>query len=337
MTDDPNSQTDTPRGPMLIDLAEDEGRIAPEQAPMVAETSGSAMQGAVAVARHRPSALARWFWRLALSFVALLLSVGIWNTLTALYASNSLVGGVAIGLGAALGAVALGIALRELAALARLRRIDQIRTEAEAARTEGNLAGARAVLSKVMTLLGGRPEATWDRQRTEALSREAVDADAVLDMAEHHLVAPLDKAALAEVERAARQVATVTALVPLALADIGVALIANLRMIRAIAAIYGGRPGTLGAWRLTRAVLAHLAATGMVAVGDDLLGSVAGGSLLSKVSRRFGEGLVNGALTARVGVAAMELCRPLPFEAVERPSVGATVKRALTGLFGSND
>ncbi|WP_373050553.1 DUF697 domain-containing protein, partial [Thalassovita aquimarina] len=81
------------------------------------------------------------------------------------------------------------------------------------------------------------------------------------------------------------------------------------------------------------AVMAHLVATGAVAVGDDMLGSLAGGGLMSKLSRRFGEGVVNGALTARVGVAAMEVCRPLPFARKRRPSVSALVSRALTGLF----
>ena len=81
-------------------------------------------------------------------------------------------------------------------------------------------------------------------------------------------------------------------------------------------------------------MLTHLVATGAVAVGDDLIGSVAGGGVLSKVSRRFGEGIVNGALTARVGVAAIEVCRPLPFNAMKRPSVTALVRRALSGLFG---
>jgi CRP-like cAMP-binding protein len=84
-------------------------------------------------------------------------------------------------------------------------------------------------------------------------------------------------------------------------------------------------------WRLTRAVLSHLVATGAVAVGDDLLGSVGGGHLLSKVSRRFGEGIVNGALTARVGIAAIEVCRPLPFHGQPRPTVTGTIQRALTG------
>jgi putative membrane protein len=59
-----------------------------------------------------------------------------------------------------------------------------------------------------------------------------------------------------------------------------------------------------------------------------------GGSVLSRLSRRFGEGLVNGALSARVGVAAMEVCRPLPFGPGRRPSVRSLVQRALSGLFG---
>ena len=46
---------------------------------------------------------------------------------------------------------------------------------------------------------------------------------------------------------------------------------------------------------------------------------------------------MNGALTARVGVAAMEVCRPLPFTKATKPSVTALVKQALTGLFGSKD
>jgi len=112
------------------------------------------------------------------------------------------------------------------------------------------------------------------------------------------------------------------------------ALTSNLRMIRRIAEIYGGRSGLLGSWRLTRAVLSHLVATGAVAVGDDMLEPILGGGLLGKLSRRFGEGLVNGGLTARVGVAAMEVCRPLPFAAEKRPSVRAIIGRALGGLFG---
>ena len=120
-------------------------------------------------------------------------------------------------------------------------------------------------------------------------------------------------------------------------ADVAAALSSNIRMIRRIAEIYGGRSGTLGSWRLTRAVMSHLVATGAVAVGDDMLEPILGGGLLGKLSRRFGEGLVNGALTARVGVAAMEVCRPLPFRQKARPSVREIIRTSLTGLVRSSD
>ena len=71
-----------------------------------------------------------------------------------------------------------------------------------------------------------------------------------------------------------------------------------------------------------------------MAVGDEMLEPILGGSLLGKLSRRFGEGMVNGALTARVGVAAMEVCRPLAFSESKRPSVRGIIGRSLTGLFG---
>jgi putative membrane protein len=161
-----------------------------------------------------------------------------------------------------------------------------------------------------------------------------MDADALLVLAEQSLLQPLDRAALAAVEASARRVAMVTALVPLALADVATALVVNMRMIRTVAEIYGGRSGTLGSWQLLRRVFLSLVATGALALTDDLLGSLAGGGLLSKLSRRFGEGVVNGALTARVGLAAMDLCRPLPWVAERRPGVSATVTRALAGLFG---
>ena len=115
--------------------------------------------------------------------------------------------------------------------------------------------------------------------------------------------------------------------------DVAAALICNLRMIRRIAQVYGGRSGLLSSWRLFGKVTGHLIATGAMAIGDDWLGSVLGGSLFSKLSRRFGEGIINGALTARVGRAAMDICRPMPFHNTPKPRVSELLRDALTGLF----
>ncbi len=324
------------RGPVLIELDDSEA-AKPEAAPAVPDLTtpekGAAMQQVAAIAARRPSRLARWFWSLAVALVGFVVSLAAWDYITGLLERSVILGGIATGLIALLCVVLLVVAMRELAAFGRLRRLDTIQHQAAEALETGDLKGARDVVAALNRLYGAREDTAWGRAELRDRQGDILDADGLLGLAETTLIAPLDARAMREVEGAARQVATVTAIVPLALADLFTALTANLRMIRRIAEVYGGRAGTLGSWRLTRSVLTHLVATGAVAVGDDLIGSVAGGGVLSKVSRRFGEGVVNGALTARVGVAAIEVCRPLPFHATKRPSVTALVRRALTGLF----
>jgi len=112
--------------------------------------------------------------------------------------------------------------------------------------------------------------------------------------------------------------------------DAAAVMYLNVRMIREIASVYGGRAGWLGSWRLLRQVIVRLAATGVIALGDDFFSAILGGGALAKLSRRAGEGAINGALTARIGIAAMEVCRPLPFRALPKPSLRGIAASALT-------
>ncbi len=329
--------TDHKDGPVLIET-DAPARQSPADAPPVPEPDAglpepAAMQIAARLAARKPSRLGRWFWGLLLTLMGFAVSVAAWQFVTDLLDRNPVLGLVATVLVLAFVLVLAAVALRELAAFARLRRVDRLQEAAEAALSADDLSAAQGVLTSLDRLYRNRDDLRWARERIAERAPEVFDGDGLIGLAETELMVPLDAAARREVEAAARQVATVTAIVPLALADVAVALTANIRMIRRIAEIYGGRAGTLGSWRLTRAVMTHLVATGAVAVGDDMIGSLAGGSVLSKLSRRFGEGVVNGALTARVGVAAMEVCRPLPFTREKRPSVTRLVQRALAGLF----
>lgn len=319
--------------PVLIDL-EDAPGITPADAPPVPDLGlpqGRAVTAAAGLATAQPTRLSSFvIWALGALF-SFMISVAVYDFVTGLLARNTVLGWVAFGLTGLAIAALLALALREAAGFYRLGRLDHLRAEADAARTD--LKAARKASAHLLQLYKGRADLRWGAKRLEERGAGVMDADGLLALTETELLAPLDTAARLEIEAAARRVATVTALVPLALADVAVALFANLSMIRKIAAIYGGRSGTLGSLKLLRRVFSHLLATGALALGDDLIGSVAGGGILGKLSRRFGEGVVNGALTARVGVAAMDLCRPMPFQALPRPKVSNLMGRALTGVF----
>jgi putative membrane protein len=328
------------KGPVLIEIDPDVPAPQVADAPPVPDgavpvPTGAAMQSAVRIAGGSPSVLGRLFWAVTGALLMAVLSTMAWDFVNAWIARAPILGWAFAGLMAAFVLVLVAIALRELAALRRLTRIDGLRHAASTALETDDLAAARAVTDRLVQLYKARPETDWGRDRLSELRGDQMDAAGLLALAEAELIAPLDLAAEREVAAAARQVATVTALVPLALADVAAALAANLRMIRRIAETYGGRGGVLGSWRLTRAVMTHLVATGAVAVGDDMLEPILGGSIIGKLSRRFGEGVVNGALTARVGVAAMEVCRPLAYTAENRPRARRLVKQALGGLFQS--
>lgn len=327
-TDQPEPRQ--PTGPVLIELgaqtpAPDVGAappVDPEDPPQ-----GRAMQGAIARMGGTFSLRAKAFWGAALSFLALVLGLAAWDFAQALLARVPFLGWLAVVLLAVLAVLVLGAALGEIMGYRRLRRLDTLRARADAVLAGADLGAAQMLSADLAALYGGPGAQDWPA------AQEALDGDAVLDAAEARFLLARDMRAVVEIERAARQVALVTALVPMALADVAAALLTNLRMIRAIAEIYGGRAGYFGNLRLARSVVVHLLATGLVAVGDDMIGSLAGGGVLSKVSRRFGEGVVNGALTARVGIGAMELCRPLPFRIGQKPNVSAVLGRALKGAF----
>ncbi|MCF6329450.1 MAG: methylmalonyl-CoA mutase family protein, partial [Henriciella sp.] len=95
---------------------------------------------------------------------------------------------------------------------------------AAAALAADDLTQARGVTDRLIAFYRGREDTRWGRERLAERAGEQLDAGGLLALAEEVLLVPLDKAATREVEAAARQVATVTALVPIALADVATAL-----------------------------------------------------------------------------------------------------------------
>jgi putative membrane protein len=159
------------------------------------------------------------------------------------------------------------------------------------------------------------------RGELESHLTEIIDGADLLHIAERQLMAPLDQEAARLVARTATRVSVVTAVSPRAALDVAFVAIAALGMIRRLATLYGGRPGMLGLIRLTRHIIVHLALTGGIAAGDSLIQQVLGHGVAAKLSARLGEGVLNGLLTARLGLAAIEVARPLPFAALSAPKL----------------
>ncbi len=230
-----------------------------------------------------------------------------------LFSRNDWLGWTGLGLLALFALALLVLVGRELAGLLRLKKVARLRLAADRALAEGLQGEARKVVGELAALYRGRPDTAQGRAALSAHAGEIIDGRELIMLAERDLLAGLDGRARRLISAAARRVSVVTALSPRALVDVAFVLWESLRLIRRISTLYGGRPGLLGLLRLARAVAGHLAVTGSMAVGDTLIQQIVGHGLAARISARLGEGVVNGLMTGRIGLAAMEVCRPLPF------------------------
>lgn len=269
------------------------------------------------------------FWGAVLSLIGLALGIATYEFAAGLIGKYPWLGWIAVGLMAIVLAGLLLFALREIAGLSRLGRIDGLRDDADLAWESQDRSRAENIRDRLSALYRNRPELDRARALINERTGDSPDADALLTLLERETLRDLDAKALEAVKKGSRSVAAATALLPVGLLDAAAVLFLNVRMVRQVAAVYGGRAGWLGSWRLLKQVAFHLAATGAIALSDDLLGAVMGGGALAKISRRAGEGLLNGALTARIGVAAMEVSRPMPYRALPQPSVKKVAAAAL--------
>jgi putative membrane protein len=223
------------------------------------------------------------------------------------------IGWTATSLAVVAGVAGAVIVLREIVGLVRLGRLSRLRRDAETALRTRDIGLERKAVKALSDTFRGRRDLAWNLARLRDHTGDVRDAGDLLRLADREVMAPLDAQARRLVLRSAKRVSVVTAMSPMVWIAMLYVAAENLRLLRGLATLYGGRPGGLGALRLARMVVTHLVATGGVAMTDDLLGQFLGQDLLRRLSRRLGEGVFNGALTARIGTAAIEVTRPIPF------------------------
>jgi putative membrane protein len=279
------------------------------------------------------------FWLALSGLVVMGLGLAVASLVEDLFARSPWLGALGLGLGVLAGLALLVIVLREVIGLMRLGKVEQLRRRALEIIASDNRDAGRGLLDDMLALTGKIPRLARGRSRLEAHRNDIIDGRDLVLLAERELMGPLDLEARTLVASAAKRVSVVTAISPRAAVDMLFVLVNALNLIRRLAVLYGGRPGALGVLKLFRQVMSHLAVTGGVAVTDSLLQQLIGHGLAARLSARLGEGLVNGLLTARLGLLAMDLVRPLPFHELPRPALndvaGALMRGAETGPDGT--
>jgi putative membrane protein len=261
------------------------------------------------------------FWSALGGLVAFGFGLAVTKLVEDLFARSQGLGYAALAL-AILAALALvAVVTREIAGLVRLNVVERVRERAETAIATDDRTLARTVVRELLAVEKAEPRLARARADMRQHLHAIIDGADLVRLAERELMAPLDQDARRLVATTVKRVSVVTAVSPRAALDMAFVLISVVGLVRRLADLYGARPGALGLIRLLRLTITHLAVTGSVAASDSVIQQMLGHGVAAKVSARLGEGVLNGLLTARLGLAAIEVSRPLPFAALPKPAV----------------
>jgi putative membrane protein len=261
------------------------------------------------------------------SLMVLWFTLSVSQFIEALFARSAALGWVGAALAVLFALAVIAIIGREIYGLIRLNALGSIQEDAARAITANDSKAAGEAVQHLKRLYRGRGDLSAGLAALDRHAGDIMDPADRIRLAERDVVAKLDEAANRIITRASRRVTLTTALLPTPALDILFVAAQNLRMLNELATLYGGRPGTLGTFRLARMVVGHLAVTGGIALTDSLTQHVLGRGLLGRLSARFGEGAVNGIMTARIGLAALDVCRPLPWLSREKPGLSDVIQR----------
>jgi putative membrane protein len=306
--------------PRLVIAEREKKETAAVEATAVPEAPAELMLSTAAV----PARRMRWgalFWSALSGLILLGVGVAVTGFIEGLFARTPWLGAIGLVLTVLAGSALLVLIVREAIGLARLATVEQLRRRAAAIIESDDRNQGRALVTDLLTLTRQIPQLARARTQLARHCDDIIDGRDLVRLAERELMAPLDAQARRLVVSASKRVSVVTAISPRVTVDVIFVLLNALSLIRGLAMLYGARPGTLGVLKLFRQVVSHLAVTGGVAVTDSVLQQVIGHGLAARLSARLGEGMVNGLLTARLGLLAIDLVRPLPFHDQPRPAL----------------
>lgn len=211
---------------------------------------------------------------------------------------------------AALGIGAIG---KELWKLRSLRNHFSVQEQSEVLLASDSVGQGKVFCQNLAKQGGIQTHSPHYDRWINAVNGSHSDAE-VLDMYDAMVITEQDALATKIVSKHATESAALVAISPLAMADMLLVAWRNFKMIDSLADVYGIELGYWSRLQLFKSTLVNMAAAGASELAIDASMDLLSMDLAGKLSARAGQGLGVGILTARLGIKAISLLRPMPWQ-----------------------
>lgn len=281
--------------------------------------------------KNRGYAFGKWFAAFILGLLALGVGVEFYRLISWGFGIHNLLGiTLSTLLGAGVGTGLLWVA-HAFKGLRQLEKNDALREEAERFRNATTHGQAVPYLKKLDKVYNGTAAGESIHQAIQQIDSVYNDGEVIRFVSRNALVQQ-DEAARRCVRRYSIQSGLMVAISPYASFDMWLVGWRNLKMLNEIANIYGIAPGAATQWRLLRKVLHNIAFAGISEMSIHASSHFLSNSLASSLSMKAGQGVGAGLFTARSGLQALKLCRPLPVEEDDGLQLSSIAKAIMQDL-----
>ncbi|WP_239059114.1 TIGR01620 family protein [Colwellia sp. Arc7-D] len=201
---------------------------------------------------------------------------------------------------------------REFAGLRQFKYQENLQQQAQSIFKKDSNVDAKSLCDKISKRLPS-DLSEFDHSSWQKLNLEEYSDVEIIQLYERNVLSQVDQKALKEIAKFSSESVVLVALSPIAIIDMLLMLWRNLRLVNRISALYGLKLGYWSRVKLIKQVIINMAYAGASELVADLGADLLGVELLGKLSARMAQGLGAGMLTARLGLKAMHLCRPIPF------------------------
>ncbi|OQY50124.1 MAG: TIGR01620 family protein [Candidatus Parabeggiatoa sp. nov. 2] len=268
--------------------------------------------------------------------LVLMLLVDTYHFILQQFNSSFFLGTLFLGLIVAISGAALTLSWRAYKKLQALRTVSALQKEGRQLIEKEGYGGAIQYINRIAHFYAHRPDIKARQERFYLTLNDTHHDREVCSLFSTQVMKDIDQQAYHIVTQRSKETALMVMISQIALLDAVLTLWRNVRMIRDVATLYGGRPGFLGSIGLITGVLQNLIYADVSEMVAESVAEMMGGSVLSVMSAQIAQGLGSGVLTARLGLYAMQACRPLPFSEEEKPRlkhIRWEIMSSLTGVF----